>query len=299
MPTPLDPHDSKIIEWMRNQRTSAESQFDTDAAWSRFQRQHDVRAPKRLTPLGRQSVVWRIAAVLLIAVGAATYWGVRSMRTNATMVERVAANGQRTVITLDDGTRVTLNGGSRLRYPTGASQRDRDVYLEGEAFFEVTHDPRRAFRVHAGRGVVQDIGTRFNVRAYPGGPAVEVVVTEGIVELRRDSSSTPPLQLRAGEGGMLDASGATRKMDVVSTDRHVGWTTGSLVLDNVTLRAAAAELERWYGVRIVVDSSLAARPVAARFHGETIGQALDAITLALGARYEHSDSTYTIRPRAR
>jgi transmembrane sensor len=215
------------------------------------------------------------------------------------MVERLAANGQRSTITLDEGTRITLNGGSRLRYTDGSAARDRDVYLDGEAFFEVTHNPSRVFRVHAGRGVIEDAGTRFNIRAYSGAPTVEVVVTDGSVTFARDSSPARPLQLNRGEAATLGESGPPAKVAVASIDRYIGWTTGSLVFDNTTLRDAAAELEHRYGVRIDVDPRLATRSVTARFHGESVDQVLDAITVALGARYERDDSTYSIRPRIR
>jgi len=302
MPSPLDPRDSKIIGWIRDRQSAEERRFDTDAAWTRFQSTHSSRASTRSAPSWNSSLVWRIAAVLVIAVGGALYWRSRAASTNsanATMVERVAALGQRTTFTLDDGTRITLNGGSRLRYPAAGARLDRDVYLDGEGLFEVRHDPRRTFRVHAGRGTVEDLGTRFTVRAYSERPEVDVVVTEGSVALRRDSSSAPALRLNAGEGATLGESGEIRRMDAAVFDRYVGWTTGSLVFDNIPLRDAASELERWYGVHIVVDSSLAAHPVAARFHGETITQALDAITLALDARYTRKDSAYTITPRIR
>ena len=297
MPTPLDPRDSRIIRWIRAYRTPNEPEFDVNAAWSRFQARSGVRVTRQGV-VGARSVVWRIAAVLLIALGGAIYY--QSQRSSAgTMLERVAANGERVTVTLDDGSHVTLNGGSRLRYPSGGGRRDRDLYLDGEAFFDVQHDPSRAFRVHAGRGVIRDIGTRFNVRAYSATSTVEVVVTDGIVVLTRDSSTAPGLQLERGEGGTLGPSGAPAKMTTVSVARYVGWTSGELVFENTTLREAALELERWYGVRIDVDSSLAARPVAARFHGERIDQVLDAISLALGATYRHVGTSYTIQPRIR
>ena len=297
MPTPLDPRDSRIIQWIRGYRTPNEPEFDVNAGWSRFQLRHGVRVRSRRA-LGVSPLVWRIAAVLVIAVGGALVWRAQRSGT-AAMLERVVANGERSTVTLDDGSRVTLNGGSRLRYPVGAGLRDRDLYLEGEAFFEVTHDPSRAFRVHAGRGVIRDIGTRFTVRAYAATSPIEVVVTDGVVELARDSSDAAGLRLARGEGGTLGPSGEPARMTTISVGRYVGWTTGELVFDNTALRDAASELERWYGVRIVVDSSLAARPVAARFHGERVDQVLDAITLALGVTYQHTGSAYTIQPRIR
>ena len=209
------------------------------------------------------------------------------------MVRRVAAAGTREVITLDDGSRVTLNGGSTLRY---SSHAERDVYLDGEALFEITHDPRQAFQVHAAKGVIRDIGTKFTVRAYASARSVEVAVTEGRVAFGRDSAGSPPLDLAAGDVAELDSTGAIAKLPASSLDRLTGWTTGALVFDNVRLADAASEIEHRYAVRVIIaDSTLARRAVAARFHGEPVAQVLDAISLALGAHYDVTGSTYTLR----
>jgi transmembrane sensor len=294
----LDPRDSRIVQWIRSYRPPTEPRFDTDAAWSRFKHEQGRRvAPRNV--LATHQGLWRIAAALVIAVGGAIYWQANRFRGAGTLVERVVANGERATVALDDGSRVTLNGGSRLRYTAGAQTGDRDVYLEGEGFFEVRHDASRAFNVHARRAVVRDVGTQFNVCAYAGSPAVEVVVTDGSVMVARDSSPGPALQLGRGEGATLDTNGVVAKMTSVSAGRSVAWTLGELVFDNVPLRAAALELERRFGVQVSVDSALASRPVAAHFHGETVDQVLDAITVALGARYQHTGSTYMIHSRTR
>ena len=298
MPSPPDPRDSRIIQWIRSYRPPTEPRFDTDAAWSRFRHMQGRHAAPRSVRATHQ-VLWRIAAALVIAIGGAIYWQANRFRGAGTLVERVVANGERATVALDDGSRVMLNGGSRLRYTVGARDRDRDVYLEGEGFFEVRHDASRAFNVHARRAVIRDVGTQFNVRAYAGSPAVEVVVTEGIVTVVGDSSSRRALALRRGEGATLDSNGVATKTASVSTGRSIAWTTGDLVFENVSLRDAALELERTYGARVSVDSSLAARPVAAHFHGEPIDQVLDAISVALGARYQSNGSTYSILPRTR
>ncbi len=291
-----DPNDELITNWIRTNPEHGDPTVDVDAAWSRFRRQHELGAAvipirRRITP-----TIWRIAAVLVVAAGSLTVWrGARKSPAVAAPVREVfALNGQRTTVTLDDGTRVSLNGGSRLRYAT-TNVGARDVFLDGEAYFEVTHDATRAFRVHAKRGVIRDIGTRFTIRAYAAQPNVEVAVVEGVVALSADGAGAA-IELKAGDVGVLPASGIATFVRGASLDRYVAFANGSLVLDGVTLADAAVELERWYGVNVTIgDSALSARPVVARFHGESIVRALDAITLALGARYERQGDTYVIR----
>jgi ferric-dicitrate binding protein FerR (iron transport regulator) len=300
MTTPPDPRDARIIAWLRERRPGDEPTFSVDAGWSRFVRTHDLR--NRPRPIRRvlSPVAWRIAAALIVmfaGVGAGA-WRWIMHRGADPFVEQVVANGQRRTITLADGSLVTLNGGSRLRVGARMDTGARDVYLDGEAFFVVRHEPRRAFRVHAKDGTIEDVGTRFTVRAYAAQADVEVAVAEGVVTLASASRSGAPLTLKAGDVAVLEPSGIARRATSQSLDRYVGWTRGELVLDRVPLRDALADLEHAYGVRIAVrDTALERRPVSARFHGESIRQVLDAIVVALDAAYEAHDSTFVVRAK--
>jgi transmembrane sensor len=276
-------NDEKIINWLKS-RKDDEPAFDVDAAWSRFAAGNDLTDVRPLRR-GRRSMIWGIAAASLLAVAALSVWRYGGSS------EQVTANGERKTIQLGDGSSVTLNGGSRVRY----NARQRDLFLEGEAFFDVKHDATRPFRVHARHGVITDVGTKFSVRAYSS--TIEVAVAEGSVTLAGEKSTSAPLALTAGQAAILDSTGALRRLDE-SIGRLIGWTESELVLENATLRDVALELERTYGGHVVVpDSALARRTVSARLRRETIQRALDAIVIALGVAYDQHDSTFVIHPR--
>jgi transmembrane sensor len=209
-------------------------------------------------------------------------------------------NGTRQTITLGDGSQVTLNAGSRLRW-SDAGSGPRDIYLDGEAYFSVTHDPGRPFSVHARSAVAHDLGTRFTVRAYPELTHVEVVVAEGSVSLRRDRvAASDSAILTVGQLGRLGESGPLTVESNVAIERWTAWTGGWLILDGLTLADAIPQLQRRYDVTIAVpDSALAARRITTRFHDETLPQVLDALTLALSARWQQSGRTVTLLRGAR
>jgi transmembrane sensor len=216
------------------------------------------------------------------------------------MNEIVTPSGSRNTITLGDGSRVTLNAGSRLRWAQDFGAASRDVYLDGEAYFVATHDPARPFRVHARDAVAHDLGTRFTVRAYPELPNVEVVVAEGAVSLRHDRPAADSAILATGQLGRLGASGPPTVESNVAIERWTAWTGGAFVLDGLTLTEAIPQLERWYDAKITVtDPRLAERHISARFHDETLPQMLDALALALGARWQQSGRNVTIAPISR
>ena len=303
-----DPAWATTVELLRADATAARSTTrDTDLAWSRLQSRlvATPASPQRRTRTPLHARPWfRIAAAILVIASALALWQLRSptsstprnVETND-MVAESAPNGTRRTITLGDGSQVTLNAGSTLRWPRTFGRGARDVYLAGEAFFSVTHDATAPFRVHARGTVAHDLGTRFTVRAYPELAHVEVAVTDGAVSLRHDRTASDSAILRAGQLGRLGQTGAPTVESNVPLDRWTAWTGGALILDGLTLADAIPQLERWYDVDITIaDSALARRRITARFRDETLPQMLDALTLALGARVQQSGRAVTLVP---
>ena len=296
---------------------------DVDLAWTRLRRRADAtntgtprpkQAPATATSIRPQRLAthWlRIAAAIVIAVGSLATWRFVSAKRDAAPDGQPDAamlfandirtpNGTRQTLTLGDGSQVTLNAGSRLRW-SDAGTGPRDVYLDGEAYFSVTHNAARPFRVHARGAIAHDLGTRFTVRAYPELPHVEVVVAEGSVSLRHDRpTDSDSAVLTVGQLGRIGESGPPTIQSNVPLERWTAWTGGSLIFDGLTLADAIPQLERWYDVTISVpDSALAAHRISSRFHDETLPQVLDALTLALGARWQQSGRAVTILPGTR
>jgi transmembrane sensor len=261
-----------------------------------------------------------IAAVLALAAAGAVgsrvitgRWPVHAGARSDDVVplQTVATSrGQRATITLSDGTHIVLGAESAVRYAhdLGARAR-RDVYLDGQAYFEVAHDTARPFSVHTSRGVAEDLGTEFVVTAYSTSPEMQVVVTAGQVRLRRpvssaaDSSldsgrSTQPLTLGPGELGMIDSSGVLSRSRVTDASAYLDWTKGELVFRGVPLAEALPAISRWYDMGIVLgDTSLARRRLVASFGPHSGHDVVRLIALAVDARYENRGDTAVLLPR--
>jgi transmembrane sensor len=240
----------------------------------------------------------RIAAALALMAGAALWWSDAS-RPQVAMRDFTTARGQRTAIQFVDGTKIRLSVDSRLRVPVEYRGRPGDVYLEGEAYFEATHDSARPFVVHAGQGVIRDLGTRFGVRAYPDERHVQVVVAEGTVSLSAagERDSRGPV-LGAGDLGRLDHTGKASVRTRVDTRRYLAWTEGRLAFTDAPLRDVLPQLARWYDLDLTLAaSSLADRRVTFSVQGEPITHVLDAIALLTHARYERSGRRVTLYPQ--
>lgn len=243
--------------------------WNVDAAWSRLApRLKDVVVESGVVDLESRRPAKRswlqparygllaAAAVLLIAVGVRmsssdTTGGVETMSFSASEM-RTGAGEQRT-IDLSDGSQVVLGAASTLRLAEGFGAGTREVFLEGQAFLRVVHDSTRPFVVNAGGTRTVDLGTAFEVRAYPN-EVVRVAVTEGMVEVRRDSGpAADSAVLQPGDVAEVPATGETVVKRQQNVERLLGWTRGELIFEDTPLGDAARELERWFDVQVRFD----------------------------------------------
>ena len=258
---------------------------------------------------GPFAAAMRIAAVLVIGVASVLLWrsfadvGSKGDRALQPMHEYTTASARRAELRLADGTQVTLGVASRLRIPENFGEHTRDAYLEGTAYFVVSHDDTRPFLVHTATTTTEDIGTAFVVRAYAADSVTEVVVAEGAVALHPAAGGAGRgVALSRGQLGRVEQSGLVSVMDDVDLSTYLAWTQGRLVFHKTPLRQVGRELERWYDVEIELpDSALAQVPVTASFEDETADQALRDLARLLDLRYTRSGRTvrFTLVPAAR
>jgi ferric-dicitrate binding protein FerR (iron transport regulator) len=210
------------------------------------------------------------------------------------------AVGEQRRFDLPDGSQLLLGAASSLRVGEGYGNGSRVVFLEGQAFIRVVHDSANPFVVNAGGTRTVDLGTAFEVRAYPN-EGVRVVVTEGSVEVQRDSGASMPVAvLDAGDVAQLAIGADAIIQRDVDVERLLGWTRGELTFDDAPLSDVALELEHWYDVDVEVDgASIAALHLTAQVRiGESLDEVLRIVELALsvhGVRAERDGRTITFR----
>ena len=161
----------------------------------------------------------------------------------------VTDRGRQWKATLPDGTKVWLNASSSLHYPiTFEGQAQRMVTLSGEAFFEVAHNARQPFQIKVGKTLIEDIGTSFNVNAYPDETGVVTTLVEGLVEVDK-------VPLKPGQQAIVTQDGGI-KIKEVNTDDFTAWVKGQISLDNVSIRELMRQLSRWYDVDVVYNGKI-------------------------------------------
>lgn len=147
-------------------------------------------------------------------------------------------------ITLDDGSRVWINSGSRLKYPVKFLGEKRKVFLEGEAYFEVVKDGK-PFIVNTALGEINVLGTNFDVKAYREDGKVYTTLVSGKVRF----AGREIIELAPGEQVIAFASGKVEKR-VVDVEEYVGWKEGVYVFKNQNLETIMEDLCRWYDVSV-------------------------------------------------
>ncbi len=149
-------------------------------------------------------------------------------------------------IVLADGTRVWLNAGTEFRYPVSFTENRREVYLSGEAYFEVRQDKNKPFVVWTGEVQIEVLGTAFNVNSY-NSDRVEAVLVEGSVNV---SNVTDKINLRPGQRGTVLKSEREIRVDEVDVYVYTAWKDGNFVFENQTLENIMEQLSRWYDVDV-------------------------------------------------
>lgn len=174
--------------------------------------------------------------------------------TEVEWIEKATTVGQKSTVYLSDGSKITLNAKSKIRFPRTFSHATRNLWLEGEAFFEVAHDPGRPFVVHTNELQTTVLGTSFNISNYPGERLVKVSLASGKIRINNVIEQMPGFEylLNPGEGIVFNRENKAVKEVRFNPLEELSWKDGILYFKDVDFHEIVEELETWYGVEIQV-----------------------------------------------
>ena len=236
----------------------------------------------------------KVAAILLLPLmiaGVLTYSHLGKL--NNIVAEQSVSSvihapmGSRISFKLPDGTVGWLNSGSSLAYSLPFIN-NRKVALDGEAWFDVTHNEKNPFEISAGNSRVKVLGTSFNVSAYKGTQYIEVVLQQGKVEFYPGNLSQKevmaPSQKLVMNNGKIEVS-------ITDPSKYKSWTDGKLVFKGDDMAEVAARIERWYNVKVILaDQDLRKFSFRATFEDDSLEEVLRLLSLT-------SPISYKIAPR--
>lgn len=171
----------------------------------------------------------------------------------------VVPYGRRANLTLSDGTKVWVNSGSKLVYPVVFSENKREIFLEGEAYFEVAQNKNAPMTVYSRDLNIHVVGTRFDLSAYPDDPRAYAVLASGAIDLTTGNSvAFKNNRTRIKPGQMAEYGSETKKIEIreVDTADYLAWTHGYLSLNSAQLSDIAKKLSRYYRIELSIAGNL-------------------------------------------
>ncbi len=268
---------------------------ETEAAWQKVKgrlQQATTTQPKRKS---LSYILTRAAAAAVIILGVVSFYVLNynsGSETVVKMVEISTKKGEKRQLALADGSTVWLNAESTIKYPEDFSGSTREVYVDGEAYFEVKRDETKPFMVHTGELVTKVLGTSFNVMAYPDNDEIAVALDEGKVAVYSDSNLVELLP------GNMAIYGKTshRLQSMPMPDKHNEWRKNVMDFNNITLSQATATVNRWFNANVVIDDKkLETCRITASFNNPTLGEVIEILSSVLPIEIEEKDGAYHIK----
>lgn len=267
--------------------------YDTDAAWDRLRRSLQKDQTKTVNfpggPISRH-LTWRIAASIVVVIGAGLF-AYRMLINDVTPPVVVLAAKEVVTDMLPEGSDVTLNKETALAYSYDKKEKIHHVQLKGEAYFNVRHDENKTFIIDMAGVYVRDIGTSFNVKAYPESNTIEVVVENGEVLFYTDKDSG--VNLRANGKGIYNKTTKTFSIDQPEAN-VLAYKTKIFSFSNTDLVTVVDALNGVYDKRIILGERLKKCRLTVSFNNENQDEIVMVIAETLGLTIKESEGNIAL-----
>ncbi|MBV5316092.1 MAG: DUF4974 domain-containing protein [Prolixibacteraceae bacterium] len=280
---------NQLLEDLNETEPSSKDKFFFDDLFEKFwgKRKIDTKAHSQKDRFVIRFTQW--AAILVVGLILGYYFNSLQKVSSPVYYTSVAPKGSVSEMILPDGSHIFLNSGSEIKYTVDGTDGMREIFLNGEAWFQVAKMERKPFLVHTSFYDVQVTGTSFNVKAYPEDKEVTTTLEEGKVFVKSSDNlrlTTEP-ELKPGE--QLVYSKESKKISIaeVNTKWYTSWKDNKLVFVNMSLNDLKTLLERKYGVEIEFsDQSILNYHYDGTLKNETILEVLEILENTLPIQYQ-------------
>jgi ferric-dicitrate binding protein FerR (iron transport regulator) len=233
-------------------KMSIDREINVDKAWNKVHARMKEAGTEANSARIRflRSTFIRIAAValVLLSLGSVAVYLNRTGVLSKKIIVTTGNDQQNLKVSLPDGSNIYLNRNTKLSYRSNFGNPERNVSLDGEAFFEITGDPRKPFTIDAGKARIEVLGTSFNVITNNDDSAVEVFVATGKVMLTNNSGAQN-MVVDPGYIGIISSKQSERKIN--KDPNYLSWNTGKLAYDGQKLENVFSDLKKIYGIDII------------------------------------------------
>lgn len=314
--------DEYVDIWQAALKAGKTHDYNAEKAWQNMKckiRNNSGRAGQsQSSQLVRRIQQVAAAVIIMVVVGTLAFSLLKNKRISGkdtALSEYIIPYGSRSQLVLPDGTRIWLNSGSKIKYDRQFGQNNRNISLEGEAYFDVKRNERLPFFVNTSELTIKVLGTAFNIKAYPDEDFIETTVEKGMVQIIEDMKSDAGREkiiLKANQKLLYTRTDALKQPDVndvktstgsdlikikkpltavlddnVYTNIYTSWKDNRWIIEREELQSLATKLERRYDVKIIIsDESLKHYVFSGILEDETLEQVLEAIKLTAPILYQ-------------
>jgi ferric-dicitrate binding protein FerR (iron transport regulator) len=319
--------------WLMSGVSAGERRFDSSKAWNETEKKisdNEIRpfAGKTITLRLKSLLQYAAAAVIILMIGVTSLFLFRGNSDVSTveLLEASAPKGSRSIITLADGSSVWLNSGTKITYRPDFGQNNRELHLEGEAYFVVAENKKMPFKVNTSDILITALGTAFNVKAYSDESVIETTLESGEVRIDHINSGdkkavADPVYLKPNQKAVFNRTNDNLAIDggnitaperkkierapvreipividtLVDTKLSTSWKDSRWIFRKEKLSRMKPILERRYDISIVFrDTSLASYKFTGTIKEESLDQVLKAVILAAPIKYSINDNIITL-----
>lgn len=331
---PLQTNDNQSIELIyANHINRLKSHISDIDVFKEIETVEKVEAIENFVPQfykRKSTFVLACALIAFLFTASIIYRDNKQLVHNSALNEVSINPGTRSQISLPDGSKVWINSGSKLSYSNNFSGKTRDVYLNGEAYFDVTKDPNKPFIVHTSGIDIKVLGTAFNVKAFDKEPTIEATLIHGSIEVvKKDEPNASTIILKPHEKLIYKKINIVQEPVVAIENKQVktipsdaliapslititplkkniadsaiietAWVYNKFSFEEERLSDLAVRLERWFNIKININSEkLSSYKLSGSFVDETLDQALTEMQLLIPFNYKVKNNEVTISPK--
>jgi len=309
---PLNRDEFNYIKSIWNASGDKHVNWDVEKAWDKFSVNSGIKEdlpvtknrPKNSIKLFSFGKIVPAISVILILLASVFYFNTISIEPlPSKKIEVINAfhkitteKGQRVSFKLPDGSEVFLNAASSIQFPADFLNGKREISLDGEAFFRVVHKDDEPFIVSFKNGIVQDIGTEFNIKSWKDDKSSSIAVSSGEVAVKSNDIDKS-VRLMKGQFTIIPENGLPSVPVKARIDHLTGWMYGKLYFDNTMLGDVFKSLSRSYNLDCTIsDSLLLSLHLTAGFGEETPEEIIHIISLALDLKHKKSGNKIYFYP---
>jgi transmembrane sensor len=298
---------TQLSQYFQQHKTHAPKMDQLSQAWKLIERaenqgfeEHFNYSAVKRTSL--YATLLKVAAVLVLLVGTGVFSYHLLNRNTDPDFSTMTATKETTFRLLDDGTKVWLNKKSTLTYNKAFGKQQREIFLEGEAYFDVAKNKEIPLFIHAGNIDIEVKGTAFNVNAYKNNPDIQVALVRGLIQVSNRLDHKHSILLRPNEKLIFaklspkDEHFTVQPMASNLLLKETRWISDTLTFQKEKLKDLALRMEKKYDLKIEVKSEqLKEKRFSGTFTNETIQQALEALKLSYPLTYTISNKLVVIK----